>query len=431
METPSVSGLQVFRNEKVMRHSFFVQAFWSLCFARQVSTASMVAAVLSLAFASNSHGAQAIVEKSGTGQTVTDEEATEYGKAMEKALNSGNFAKANELVAWDEITTKATQIPNLPELKPARELFSKGILRILPKQFFENINNEIKKGGSYMYLRAELNDKEPFAQFRFKLTDSGGLNYHRLYLVRRPDGKIVASDIFVLVTGERLSETLARAWLPLATKTVRDKEKTKKASSTLDEELSIMQKILTLNQQQKFNEMLDVYKKAPESVRRNKSILVICLTAARNVSDEEYAELIEGFRKFHPNNPSLDFILIDGYILKKNYDQALVSVDRTIKQLGEDGALLGMRANCLTLMNKFPAALTEVRKAIKVEPTYPDSYSNGANIALAAKDHPATLEFLTAMEQKLGVTFNDLSKTPGFEDFVKSPQYKTWLAAHK
>lgn len=407
---------------------WFIQA----SFLKSGRSAAVFAVVLGCSIGGRSLPAQTNADKPAGGPAITAKEAEEFSQALAAATAGGDFARTNELVDWEEIADRGTQTPNLPELKPAREAFKSGILQSTRKSghLFAALNQIVKSGGSYDFLRAELKGKEPFVQFRLRVPNNGGLNYHRLYLVRRPDGRIVAADIFILLSGERMSETLAHAWLPLATKTLRENQKTKTASAALDEELAISQKLVDLKTREKYQELLEAYKKAPESSRRNKINLILGLTAAEKVSTDEYGAMIEAYRKFYPDHPSLDFILIDGYILQQKYDEALACVDRTIEQLGADAALYALRANVLVLQKKLPPALAEIRKAIAAEPDSADYYSTGADIAVAARDHAATLEFLTALEQKFGVEFRDLTESPDFAEFVKSPQFKTWQAAH-
>ena len=168
-----------------------------------------------------------------------------------------------------------------------------------------------------------------------------------------------------------------------------------------------------------------------ESVRREKNILLIRLLAAQNVSDEEYMKSIDDFRKYYPQDPALDFILIDQLILRKDYDKALGCVDRTMESLGKDSALLTTRANILLLQEKVPEALEEIKKAMAAEPDLVDPYSAALDISIAARDNDETASLLTVLETKFGYEWKDLKEVPVFEDFVKSPQFEKWVKTQK
>ena len=376
---------------------------------------------------------QANPGKQVAGAAISENEAQDFARGLEEAVTTGDFNRANQLMSWGALIDLSTEIPKLPELKPTREAFKKGAMGALRgKGLFVVINAEIEKGGSYHFLRASVQEKEPYVQFRLKLPN-GGLNYHRFYLVRQPDRKIIATDIYILVSAERMSQTLHRSWLPLATQAIREqgKKKNDAAADTFNAEIQATLKIITLNQEGKFPEVLAEYEKSMESVRREKNILLIRLLAAQNVSDEEYMKSIDDFRKYYPQDPALDFILIDQLILRKDYDKALGCVDRTMESLGKDSALLTTRANILLLQEKVPEALEEIKKAMAAEPDLVDPYSAALDISIAARDNDETASLLTVLETKFGYEWKDLKEVPVFEDFVKSPQFEKWVKTQK
>ena len=262
--------------------------------------------------------------------------------------------------------------------------------------------------------------------FRLKHSQDGSLNYHMLYLLRKPDGHLVASDIYVMTAAERLSESLHRSWMQTASKVVLKNGKKSAKVSAIDAELKASEKILELVKAGKNEETLAEYRKSPESVRKDKNILLIRLNAARSVSDEEYIQAADDFQKFHPNDPAVDFLLINGHISRKNFDKAMACVDRTIERLGEDSSLLGIRAIVFTHMEKFPEAVQSIKAAIAAEPDLSDPYLAALDIVVAAKDHDETFDVLTNLQQKFGFQLKDLREVPVFAEFVKTPQYKKW-----
>ena len=56
----------------------------------------------------------------------------------------------------------------------------------------------------------------PTVMFRLKQTKPDALNYHRFLLARNAAGEVVADDIYVFLSGENMSESIRRAWLPTA-----------------------------------------------------------------------------------------------------------------------------------------------------------------------------------------------------------------------
>ena len=49
------------------------------------------------------------------------------------------------------------------------------------------------------------------------------------------------------------------------------------------------------------------------------------------------------------------------------------------------------------------------------------------DIDIAAKDHAATAATLTALEKEYDYDFGTLRGVEGFEDFVRSSEYRKWV----
>lgn len=377
--------------------------------------------------------AQAKASRKAAGP-ITEKEAEEYGKALEQAVEEGENDRAAQMISWNDLLAIGTKHPNLPELNATRESFKTGVLKSLKQSggFHGPIIQTVKNGAAYEFLRSDVKAAEPYVLFRLKHPNNAGLNYHRLYLIRRPDKSVVANDVYILATGERLSAMMHRSWLPLASQIIRDKNKKNAGEAAkLDADIQALAKITQLVKDGKFEEALESYRQSSESVRKDKTILIVRLTAAQNHSDDEYLKAMDDFRKYHPDDPVLDFILVDAYTTRKEYDKAMECIDRTIENLGVDAALLGLKANLLILQEKLPEALVEIKKAMAAEPDSQDPYMAALNIAVACREHDETANLLTTLTEKFKVEWKDLHEVEAFSEFVKTPQYEKWAAAQK
>jgi len=264
------------------------------------------------------------------------------------------------------------------------------------------------------------------------LPKNGGLNYHQLFLARNAGGKLVASDIFYFLNAERMSDMLRRAWLPVAAaKMQSNPEKAKTQGDLVVASFSALQRINELVNKGQFAEALELYGKLPEAARKDKTILILRYRAAQAVSEEEYVKSIDDFRKFHPGDTALDFILIDGYALRKEYSEALKCLDRTNANVGGDPLLLVQRASLLLQMKKVPEARQAITAAIASEPDLSDPYATALDVSLADENFDETAEYLTILETRFGVAWKDLREVPAFAEFVKSPQYQKWSVRQK
>ncbi len=160
--------------------------------------------------------------------------------------------------------------------------------------------------------------------------------------------------------------------------------------------------------------------------------MVIALTSAQSVSDKDYLQAIDDFRKAYPKDPAFDLILIDGYAMRKQYDETLQCIDRLNAAVGgRDAALLAKRAAMLLEQAKVAEARKAVDAAMAVEPDERDGYAVGLDVALAEKNFDDTAKFMTVLEKKFGLQWQNLEQVAEFAEFLKSPQYREWLKTQK
>jgi tetratricopeptide (TPR) repeat protein len=253
-----------------------------------------------------------------------------------------------------------------------------------------------------------------------------------MLLARRSTGQVVVKDLYILLSAENLSDVLKRGWLPIAKQLSKSTaEKFLTTTEPLVANLEQVQKMIELAAQQKHVEAVAVYDALPETVRRDKTLLMLRLRSAQAVSEEEYSKAIQDFRKYHPNDVALDFVLIDGYTLLKQYDEALQCVIRVNDSIGGDAGLLVKKSGALLLLNKVPEARKALEEAIIREPDYYDAYAQGLDVALADDNSDETVKYLTILETKFKMTFNNLREVEPFAKFVKSEQYRKWAEGRK
>jgi tetratricopeptide (TPR) repeat protein len=331
-------------------------------------------------------------------------------------------------VNWDRIVDKALEVPDLPGLAAVRRQFKHGVLLQLKRNgaLTTKINAAIKQGCSYRALRIEVEADPPAVMFRLKQTKPDALNYHRFLLARNAAGEVVADDFYVFLSGETMSETLRRTWLPIARQSV--KSEVEKRTTPVEPwvaSLDAIDQIHKMLMQDRHAEVLDTYRKLPEAVRKDKAVLLLRMTAAQAVSEEEYRKSLEDMRTYLPNDPATDFLSIDGYALQKQYDEAVKCLDRTNEQV-RDPLLLARRASLLLLAKNVAEARKSVQEAIRGEPDLSDGYTVALDVALADQNHDETAAFLDILNKTFGYKWKDLRTVPIFAEFVKSPQYAAW-----
>src|SRR5262249_19553164 len=146
----------------------------------------------------------------------------------------------------------------------------------------------------------------------------------------------------------------------------------------------------------------------------------------RDGSEKDYIAAMEQFRKLYPDDAWIDLISIDYFLLKNQYDEGLEAIDRVDAWIGSDPYLNVIRCNVLIAANQFDKAKAAVDKALKEEPDLQRAYWARITVSLRERSFDETLEWLKKVVQNCNITVEDLTQTPAYSDFVKSPQHAEW-----
>ncbi len=369
-------------------------------------------------------------------EILPDADKMAFAHSFERAAKDGDTQTLNSLIDWENILALITAGPDSATLNRAREGFSIGFMAGQNKGTVPSLVGQIvqvvEQGGSFKFIRFGEFENQPAALFRLKLPNQGGANYHWYFLKRSKDGLVRAQDIYIYLTAERISETVRRVWLPLASEVSKNVlEKWLKPVDPLITAIGSLNKMQGFIQDGQFEQALDVYRKLPENVQTTKVMLLFQLRAAMNTTEEDYAKAIEDYRKAFPRDAALDFLLIDGYSLKEDYEKALECINRTNESLGGDTWMVCLRGNAFAKMGRFEEAREAVEEAIENEPDLEDAYWTAISISILGKNDDDTVRYLTCIEELFGKTLGDLTEVPFYADFVKTPQFENWIEARK
>jgi hypothetical protein len=279
---------------------------------------------------------------------ITEEEAIEFASALADSVHHDHSEQYFELLNWSRIFDTATSIPRLLELHDARSDFkARGMAAVMsPGGLHSEIHNTIQDGGGYTPLRVNVGDRELNVLFRLNHAN-GGLNYHRYCLMRDCRGAVVAGDMFNFLDAEDLSHSLRRVWFSIARLTMQEINTPYEAEP--DDFLTHIDEFLEIDSlvdQEQYKTALDLYLNLPESLQKDKHLMALSLTAAREVSDADYSQIIELFHRTYPQDPALDLMLMDGYFLRKKYASALRCIERLNELIGGDDLLSAKRSAC-------------------------------------------------------------------------------------
>jgi len=357
----------------------------------------------------------------------SDAEAKSVAQTIENAVKANDKQVFGDFIDWDGVIKQAIEPLALP--LQAQTGYRRGVLNSVNGEagLTGQILKQVAAGGSYRFLRVRELDGQKTIVFR--LLGDSGVNYHE-YLLRDDEGKWRASDIYIFLSAERISETLRRSAIPLAQQLSRGwlEKLTKSQSAYIAnfEKISRMADTLRTNPA----ETLNIYQQLPAEVQQDKNVLLFRYQAASAVGEQELIAAIEDFRKFHPNDVGVDFLLIDYLVLKAEFDEALTSIDRLDKSVGGDPYLDTLRAEIVVKQKDVPKALQLAEQSVRGAPDIIEPHLTLISLLLESKSHARTLAGLRHLEQNFKFNPGDVSGHPIYADFVKSPEGVEWVRTH-
>lgn len=310
-------------------------------------------------------------EKPSNHAAITPEEATLWGKRLEKHLLEGDasfFLRAMDWSAWTDRILK-----DIPE-KRAEGTYKRAELYqslSLSGGIAKTVAEKVRRGGAYHFLRLLSNGKNP--QLLFRLIDpEGGVDYHTLFLHRGKDGLLCVEEIYLYHFGETFTNALRRTLFPelyVGGVNSYGAMMSDVVSILFRENIDLIQKMYTAFGQQEFRKTLDYYEALPEELQRNKSIQILRLQAAQQLHDPSlYAFVLTDLRNRMPGDACVDFLSLDYFFQQKQYGEALKCLDRIDRILGKDPYLNVYRCHALLALKKPQEAQKLYENAVQEDP---------------------------------------------------------------
>jgi hypothetical protein len=359
------------------------------------------------------------------GPPPSQDECATFGEELERAMRDGDVATFNRLVDWDALCRRAEHGLDL-SAKDSRD-FRAGLRNNVggASGIVGSSAEAVRKGGDIRFVRTRTRAGRKSVLFRMSV--DGGLNYIEFPLARRANGNIVATDFYVYLSGENFSQTGRRILLMIIAaqnRSVVDRIVGKESDFVRhSRDIQTLSKAASRND---FTGGLAAYRRMPESLQREKFVQIQRLLCASNVSEEEYLAAMEDMRKHFPDDPCIDFISIDAYVLRGEFPEAMACIDRLSKSLGGDAALESKRGDLLIHQGDYPAARAAARRAIDGGDVRPEPYYVILAAALREQQHDETLDLLKQFAQRFNLVLEDLETSPEYAQFIRTPQYQAW-----
>ena len=136
---------------------------------------------------------------------VSKEEALKLAHRIEYSAANHDYSVLNNIFDEKELSRR---ISGEAGLFMSKTLIKGAIKGLQQDQYGKTVLDAMGKEGSYELIKQYEKDKKQHILFR--LSGDNGMNYHDYELVKRDDA-IKAADVFIYMTGENISKTIADA----------------------------------------------------------------------------------------------------------------------------------------------------------------------------------------------------------------------------
>lgn len=302
---------------------------------------------------------------------ITKEEALDLAKKIEKSVGNDDDRVLDAAFDYNALVQKV----KLPKGFKRKDFIKEAPARM---KMGRTIIASIGSKGSYKLLRHY--EKDGVQHLLFRLYSEGGLNYHDMQLTRSK-GECKIGDMYLYMTGSHISESLTQVYEQLAKEW--DRSDYSSAPMWMDSLSAIRQHLM----QQNYTRAQELLDQVPAHVRKGKMFQIARIEIADGLGPEEFDEAIREYETLFPNDESLNLLVINAYLIRRDFEKALQAIDKLDKLVGTDPVLNYHRALCYNNMEQQQKAIEKLQVLLKEIPGFEDGLQEMIATLLELKEY--------------------------------------------
>jgi len=280
------------------------------------------------------------------------------------------------------------------------------------------------------FIRSRFVNNKHCALIRVDMGDSG-LSYLDFMLDKDERGAVKIIDWHDFAQGQLYSDSLRQALiliLPHNEMLIR----TILGMPAVDQKtVEQFAELARLSRDKKYEQWLEKYRDLPDSLKYSRIVLVTrALIASAMENGHEYRLALQDVNRYLGDDPSLSLMLIDHYLLERDYKSAHRALARLHEYTGGDAAVDFLKANiCLTEKN-YADSLRYAQMAVKKDANFEDAYLTLLVASLYSEQYEIAVQTIDRLEYNFGYNFDpdEIGRLSGYEEFSKSLVFAAWKA---
>ncbi|GLB53751.1 hypothetical protein NBRC110019_27920 [Neptunitalea chrysea] len=285
------------------------------------------------------------------------------------------------------------------------------------KTFVAKLYMDMGNGSYYDFINYSRTEEENSYHAMFRLyNEDTGINYHQ-YRISLKDSTFIINDIFTLLDGDFLSESLKTT---LNNSYKRDSDK----------DADLYKKFLVLKNMGLDSKAYSVAKKIKDTTFLNKIFLILKAQAASEVSTNEYIKCLKDILKKYPSDPSLTLLSIDYYYLSNDFNNLFRALEH-LERYTNDDFIKYMVGNYAYEIEDFHLAQESYEYIVKNYPTFLSAELMLLHTYNKLNSNKEAIKVLDNLLQN-GYTKKQLINfvKTDINDFYKTKDFKSWKRHH-
>lgn len=346
----------------------------------------------------------------------------DFGDSLGVTVSNGDMNFVNARFNVKRLLDKVLQAPEgNDEIKDFNTGFSGSILK---SNIYGNILlNSINQGFYFDFINAYIDSQGSYhVVFRLFSPDEG-LNYHDLLLEEGEKGYEII-DLYPYISGEYLSKTFKRLYMSALVDLLNSDWKVGNNELGVEQLVTLKK----LKDEGKYQEAYELFHQLPKDVQENKLFQLYYVMVSGKLSDKIYEDAITKYKKLFPKDPSLNLVLIDGYVIKKQYKKALDAIDNLEAIVQGDEMLDFIRGNVSIQMGKFDIAESYYQSVLTNFPYFSEAADQLLYVLLEQEKEQDAIKCLEHYIEYLEVSKEDLIDhiERNYLVFSDSEVFKSW-----
>lgn len=326
-------------------------------------------------------------------QIATKQEATEFAKKLERFAKKRmpNFFSGS--LSINGLSKRVEKLTNTSSLSfTSKEIKAS----IKSTDIGKNMLTTMAKDGTFELVKVYEKNNKMRAIFRL-FSSEGGFNYYDLELIKE-ENEIKIADFYVYSSGENFSETLASLMNAI------DKHQKRYGEDNISIDLTSIKADFKNGN---FISAWENFSQLPYEIQKTKAAQLMKIEISKQISDSAYNSTLDDFEDLFKSDSSVALVLLDNYVINKEYTKAIAAIDKLDATINTDPFLDYMRGLLYYSNNNIDKSIAYHEKLIAVMPNFKKAYEELIAI-YAEKDKSKANYYLEKYSKIKGVEANDI-----------------------